>query len=200
MATILIAFRIMHDRKDQRVRTVFSLAIRGAVAGLAAGWAMDTFARVARAVRGGREARGAAPGVERDGRGAQPPQAMGSTDQDAAVRVGSAAYELLIGRRPPRHTRLRLGTAAHYAFSAGTGAFYIVSARYLPLVRAGNGTVYGSLVWLLADEGAMPALGLSRGPAELPWPVHAYALSAHWVYGAALDAAARLLDRADVRR
>jgi hypothetical protein len=47
------------------------------------------------------------------------------------------------------------------------------------------------LVWAAADEGAMPALGLSRGPRELPWSVHAYALLGHCVFGATLETTLR---------
>jgi hypothetical protein len=46
-------------------------------------------------------------------------------------------------------------------------------------------------VWVVADELMMPAMGLSRGPRQLPLGVHAYALAGHWVCGVTVDSASR---------
>jgi hypothetical protein len=51
--------------------------------------------------------------------------------------------------------------------------------------------VFGSIVWAIADETVMPALGLSRGPRELTAGTHVQALAGHWVYGATVDFARR---------
>ena len=80
------------------------------------------------------------------------------------------------------------GHRAHYAFSAAVGVNYMLASERAPELRRGFGTVYGSLVWATADEGAVPALGLSKTPDQIPLGVHAYALGAHWVYGATLEA------------
>ena len=169
------------------------LTIQGAIAGVAAGLAMDLFARAARSIGGGREAPGAAPGTHRDGRGAQPPQAKSRAEDDAAVRVGSAAYRLATGADPGRATRIRLGIATHYAFSAAAGVCYtLASDRYSALGTA-RGALYGSIVWIVADEMAMPAMSLSRGAADMTWGLLAYALCAHWVYGVTLDTVARVI-------
>jgi hypothetical protein len=162
-------------------------------AGLVAGFAMNLFARGVLAVNGGREARGAAPGGDRVGRGAQPPQARGTTEEDAAIRVGATAYRAVTRRRPDRRLRRQLGTAAHYLFSGAVGSCYAIAAERIPALRSGSGTLYGALVWVIADEGVMPALGLSRGPRALPPAVHMYALAAHCIYGCVLDASTRVL-------
>jgi hypothetical protein len=47
-------------------------------------------------------------------------------------------------------------------------------------------------VWAIADEAAMPALGLSRGPRQLTRGMHAYSLLGHRMYGATLEAVRRL--------
>jgi uncharacterized membrane protein YagU involved in acid resistance len=124
----------------------------------------------------------------------QPPQAAVRAEQDAAVRVGSAGYHLATGHKPTRQGRLRLGAAAHYAFSGALGAGYVVAAKRVPFVTECYGTLYGTLVWAFADETAMPALGLSRGPRELGPGVHAYSLAGHWVYGACLELFRQLFD------
>lgn len=175
--------------------TTWRRAAAGLAGGLLGALAMNVFARAARARNDGLEARGAAPGSDRDGRGMQPPQARTRADQDAAVQAGTALYRSLTGHAPDRATGRWLGTAAHYTFGAALGVVYAFGSNRAPAVRAGFGVLYGSLVWAIADEGAMPALGLSRGPRELPLGVHAYALAGHWVYGATLEGSMRAMER-----
>jgi hypothetical protein len=160
----------------------------GLCAGVVAGFVMNQFSRAATHLTGGREGDAAAPGSDRVGRGAQPPQAEGDAGQDAAVRVGTAAYELVTGARPSRRDEPRLGTAAHYVFSASLGVAYALLRERVPAITAGRGALFGAAVWVIADEGVIPALGLSRGPRELGRAVLLYGLAAHLVYGLSLDA------------
>jgi uncharacterized membrane protein YagU involved in acid resistance len=99
---------------------------------------------------------------------------------------------LITRRHLTTHERLRLGTSAHYAFSAALGTSYLVLAQFAPAIRLRWGLVYGTAVWAVADEGAMPGLGLSRGPRQLPIGVHLYSLLGHWVFGATLESMTRL--------
>ena len=121
----------------------------------------------------------------------QPPQAESIVGPDAAERVGTMAFEAVTDRAPQRATARRLGVASHYAFAGSVGVIYGLLASRLPAIRRGYGCLYGALVWAVADEGAMPALGLSRGPRELPSSVHAYALLGHCVFGATLETTLR---------
>jgi hypothetical protein len=171
--------------------TDLELLACGLAAGAFAGLVMNLFARAVGAATEGHEAAGAAPGGDRQGRGAQPPQARERASEDAAVRAGAVAYRAVSGDEPPKAIRPWLGSAAHYGFSAAAGAAFTLLAPRVPAVRAGFGTLYGTLVWLLADEGVVPALGWSRKPTELSAAVHLYSLAGHWVYGGALALATR---------
>lgn len=188
----------MSGAKHRRVSRSEGAAI-GLAGGIAASFAMNQFARMVTAGSTRREAEGAAPGGDRVGRGVQPPQAEGTADDDATVRSGSIAYRAIAGREPDTETRRRLGSGAHYAFGAAVGLAYGLLGARVPSLRAGYGTAYGTLVWAIADEGVMPALGLSRGPRRLPPGVHAYALLGHLVYGAVLESFVRLGESARVR-
>jgi hypothetical protein len=172
------------------------LALIGFTGGLLGSLAMNVYARVVRSANAGREAQGAAYG-DQEGRGMQPPQAHGRADEDAAVRVGSAAYRALVGREPEAGTKRRLGTFAHYAFGGGAGAIYALASDSFPALRKGFGSFYGGLVWAIADEGVIPAFGLSRDPREVPVGIHAYSLSGHCVYGMTLECVRRLGTRSD---
>jgi len=188
-----VAVRHAMDRKDVSSLDLPRTLIVGAIAGLAASVVMDLFSRTVRSATNGREAPGAAPGEDRAARGAQPPQAERHTEDDATVRAGTAVYRAVSGREPSRAGKIWLGRAAHYAFGVGTGVGYALMSARAPSLRRGFGTMYGTLVWALADEGAVPALGLSKGPREMPLGVHAYALSVHLIYGAALEGTRRLI-------
>ena len=149
---------------------------------------MNMFARAAAWAGGGREAPGAAPGTDRFGRGAQPPQALHTANRDASVLLGSAMFRAVTGGDPDPDAQPWIGSAMHYAFSAAAGIAYAAAASRASIVQRGSGLAYGALVWSVADETAMPALGVSRGPRELDRRVHLYALLAHFVYGATLHA------------
>lgn len=145
----------------------------GLVAGAAGSLAMNAFARLA-------------AGDHRR-HGVQPPQSCQPGD-DATVRAGTTAFAAATGEVPTPALREPLGTAAHYAFGAAMGIVYAVLAPRIPALQRGRGTLYGALIWAAADEGLMPALGLSRGPRQLTAHTHVYALSGHLLYGAAVHA------------
>jgi uncharacterized membrane protein YagU involved in acid resistance len=175
-----------------RIRTAEPSVLAGVLGGLIAGWTMNMFSRAAAAIGGGREAPGAAPGGDRFGRGAQPAQALRTADCDATILVGSAVYRTVARAEPAPAAHPWIGSATHYAFSAAVGAAYAVALRRAPILRRGRGLLYGALVWSVADETVMPALGVSRGPRSIDPRVHVYALLAHLVYGATLDAVVRV--------
>ena len=156
----------------------------------ARGLAMNLFTRAVASTTGGHEARGSPwskPDWSRHATTAGP----GSGRQRCR---GSAGLGDIPG---PDRARAGSGVAAasrrpaHYGFSAAVGVCYIVLAQRVPSLRAGFGGLYGALVWAAADEGAMPALGLSRGPRALTPGLHLYSLFGHWVYGATLEAVRR---------
>jgi uncharacterized membrane protein YagU involved in acid resistance len=47
----------------------------------------------------------------------------------------------------------------------------------------------------VADDVALPALGVSKPPGETPWSTHLYALCSHAVYGTVLETLRRSLRR-----
>jgi hypothetical protein len=101
------------------------------------------------------------------------------------------AVEALVGPIDERD-RGRASSLAHYTMAAMTGAAYALASPALPVTTLGRGAAYGAAVWLVADETAVPLLGLSEPPWRVAGATHARALGAHLVYGAALDACVRL--------
>jgi hypothetical protein len=107
----------------------------------------------------------------------------GQQAEPATLRTAEKLSESVTGAPLPREQKKIAEPAVHYAFGALVGAVYGGIAARVPLVTLGIGTIYGVAVWLLADEVAVPALGLSKPPKETPLTKHLQALGAHLVYG-----------------
>ncbi len=103
------------------------------------------------------------------------------------MRLANAISEGVFDRKLSREEKHVAGAVAHYAFGITTGAWYGAAAEYVPGVTVGAGLPFGAFVWLSADEGVVPALGLSKSPREYPLSIHAYALASHLVYGVATE-------------
>ena len=104
---------------------------------------------------------------------------------DVTMKTADLVAQSTAGRPLTRREKREFGgPAAHYAFGAAAGALY-GALRELksesPLLEGGK---FGTAVWALADQIALPAVGLS------PWPLKTYPavtnlqhLISHLVYG-----------------
>lgn len=158
-------------------------ALAGALAGLAGALAMNQFQRLAARAGAGREAGDATIGLPRTGRGPQPAQAIGNASDDATARVANAAWSVVGYQLSDPSAKQRAGEFVHLAFGAINGALYGLAAELDPRVTAAGGVPFGTSVWAVADEGIVPALGLSRGPREASTGLLAYGFLSHCVYG-----------------
>ena len=112
-------------------------------------------------------------------------------DGDATVKAAEAISEGVFDHELTKREEKIAGPAVHYAMGAASGAVYGAMAELTPLVTIGAGLPFGAAVWLAADEAAVPALGLSESPAEVPLSTHAYALVSHFVYGVTTEVVRR---------
>lgn len=106
-----------------------------------------------------------------------------SENDDSAERLANVISLKILGHKPTEHEKDLGGTALHYAYGISMGALYGAAAEYSDKVTIGEGIPYGFLIWLGADEGIVPLLGLSKDSSDYPFSVHAGAFSAHLVYG-----------------
>jgi hypothetical protein len=176
----LLCIELMKARTH---RSLFNAAVIGAIAGVAGALAMNQLQRVAARLGEGREADDATIGLPRTGRGPQPAQAIGHASEDATTRVADAALSVVGKELSHSHAKQVAGEFVHLAFGAINGALYAVAAEVDPRVTAGAGVPFGVTVWAAADEGLVPALGLSRGPGDASAGLLTYGLLAHFVYG-----------------
>lgn len=120
----------------------------------------------------------------------------GRKPDPATVKVANVIAEKVTGRKVPRDYKGMAGEAVHYGMGASSAAIYGVLAEVAPIVTAGEGAAFGTGLWLLADEVAVPAAGLSKPAREIPVATHIYALASHLVYGWITETVRRALRRA----
>ena len=174
---------------------MWNAVLAGAVAGMAGALAMNQFQRLAARAGGGREADDATIGLPRTGRGPQPAQAIGNASDDATAKIANAALSVVGYELTDPRSKQVAGEFVHLAFGAINGAIYGLAAELEPRVTAAAGVPFGASVWAVADEGAVPALGLSRGPREVSPGLLAYGFLSHCVYGITTELVRRSLRR-----
>ena len=124
------------------------------------------------------------------------PSLTPEVQDDTTVRAASAVSEGLFNHRLTQSEKKIAGPAVHYSLGTGVGGLYGAAAEMAPKVTAGSGLPFGAVFWLVVDEGAVPLLGLSKGPTAYPLSTHAYALSSHFVYGLTAEIVRRAVRKA----
>ena len=113
--------------------------------------------------------------------------------EPATVKAAEMISEGAFDHHLTKKEREIAGPSMHYAMSATSGVIYGVASELAPITSVAAGLPFGAAVWLIADDVAIPALGLSKSPTEYPLSTHAYALSSHLVYGLTTDLVRKLV-------
>lgn len=106
----------------------------------------------------------------------------GESSTEALARLG---FEVVEDHEPAASQKQQLSNVVHWTYGATQGALYGALTRGLPGPDWAKGLAWGSGMWLLGDELAIPALGLADGPRKFPVRQHAHRLGAHLTYGLA---------------
>ncbi|HEX5434653.1 MAG TPA: DUF1440 domain-containing protein [Candidatus Angelobacter sp.] len=111
--------------------------------------------------------------------------------EDATMKTAGKIAEIT-GHQLSHEQKAKLGPVVHYSFGTLQGGIY-GAVTELAETRGGfvPGITFGAALFGLADELAVPALGLSGKPTESPLSSHLYALVSHLVYGISTDAVQR---------
>ncbi|HZP63042.1 MAG TPA: DUF1440 domain-containing protein [Terriglobales bacterium] len=164
-----------------RRRSLWKGFVAGSIGGLAGSYAMTLFQQGWTAVS------------EKFNKQQSGGESQDGESEDATVKTAEKIYESVFGRPLSPEQKKAAGPVVHYAFGTAMGGLYGVAAEYDRRTRSGAGVPFGTLVFVAADEVAVPALGLSKDPTEYPLSSHAYALASHVVYGATTEAVRRVM-------
>jgi putative membrane protein len=110
--------------------------------------------------------------------------------EDATMRAADKLIRNLLDHPLSKDQKKTVGPVVHYAFGSVMGAVYGVAAELFPeIATRGFGTGFGTALFAVADEIAVPALGLSGKPTEAPLSSHVYGPVSH--YGATTEGVRR---------
>lgn len=113
----------------------------------------------------------------------QKPITEDNRDEPATVKTASAISEGIFGHSLTKREKDITGALVHYSVGTSAGAVYGLAAECEPSVTTLAGIPFGAAFWLVVDEGALPLLGLTKGPNAYPVATHVYALASHLVFG-----------------
>lgn len=107
--------------------------------------------------------------------------------EPATAKAATAISQRTIGHELSNQEKQTAAQAVHYGFGTLMGTCYGVASEYYPQITLGKGAAFGFGLFLAADEAAVPAMGFSGPPTQMPLSTHAYGLAAHLVYGVACE-------------
>lgn len=175
--------------------------VAGLAAGLVASWTMNQFqAAWTRVAEGFEKSHGAQsmqpsegpnPNDTSDSNESSGQSSAEKEQQDDATVETAKVISKAFGHELKESEKQSAGAAVHYAFGTVTGGLYGAMAEVTPQVTAGVGLPFGAAFWVVADEVAVPALGLAKGPTEYPVSTHVYSLASHLVYGVTAELSRR---------
>lgn len=120
------------------------------------------------------------------------PPRFPSNREEPVTEVVARRFVEGVLRRPLRGRAKRwAGQLVHFGTGAACGAVLALLARGRLGFR--HGLLFGTIVWALNDNLAVPAMRLADWPSRYPLGVHLGALASHLVYGVTT---ALVLDRA----
>ncbi len=114
---------------------------------------------------------------------------------NATVKTAKAVSENVFDHKLKKSEKEPAGNAVHYVFGTTVGALYGAASEVMPGAAGGYGLPFGTALFIGADEIAVPALGLSEPPTEIPMSTHAYGLSSHLIYGLTAEFVRRAVRR-----
>jgi hypothetical protein len=160
------------------LRALLGDALRGAVAGAAATWAMDQMTTLLYMV--------------------QPREV---TEQEEAARPNGKSsvtnlvdqVEAKTGLSVPKGRRALVEQLVHYGLGVFPGALYGIVRRLVPAARGRAGVLYGLTLFAANDEYLNTRLGLAAAPAAYPLETHFRGFAGHAVLGAATETGIQLL-------
>jgi hypothetical protein len=189
-ADILIENMLNIDQRNGDASILKGFAA-GLIGGLVASWTMNRFQDLWLKVANTGEAQSGQRETQQTEQ-----QSNGEEQVDTTVRAASAISERLFNHKLTESEKQVAGPVVHYSLGTGVGGLYGAVAEVAPEVTAATGLPFGAAFWLVIDEGAVPLLGLSKGPTEYPLSTHLYALSSHLVYGLTAELVRRSVRKA----
>ncbi|MBC7798330.1 MAG: DUF1440 domain-containing protein, partial [Pyrinomonadaceae bacterium] len=145
-------------REERLESNAFKGVVAGIIGGLVASWAMGKYQTMISALSENQQS---------------PPQIEANREEPANVQAAEAISTTVFDHELTKTEKDPAGEAAHYVMGATSGAIYGVMAEIITETTIAGGLPFGAIVWFVADNIAVPALGLSKSPTKFPIQTHA---------------------------
>jgi len=188
-------FTEINMRRNQP--SIFRGVVTGIAAGIAATLVMDQFQKLSSAGQKAFEKQKKLAEHESPWQIAheQAQKEQEQAEQEGSTEIVARKIAEAAGTNLAKEDKKKAGQAVHYAFGTLMGIVYAVSAEVVPEVTTGAGTAFGTLLFIAADEVAVPGFQLSPPPTDTPPFDHLQHWAAHVVYGGSLDLVRNLITR-----
>lgn len=154
-----------------RCRAIWKGVLAGAAGGLVGAWTMNQAQAAISMLKSQEKAS----------------QGDSGESEDATMKAADKIVSIPTGRHLTHEQKKVAGPVVHYAFGAAMGAAYGAVTEPLSQLSRAAGLIFGSALFVGADEIGVPLAGLSGPPAATPISAHLEALAAHLVYGVTAD-------------
>jgi hypothetical protein len=150
-------------------RTLWKGVVAGAVGGLAGAWTMNQAQAAIAKLQKQQEARSS------------------GESEDATMKAADRVLSIATGRHLSQPQKKKAGPVVHYAFGVAMGALYGAAVEGRRHLTPAAGPIFGTALFIGADEIGVPLAHLSGPPTAYPISTHLEAMAAHLVYGVTAD-------------
>lgn len=171
--------------------------VTGLVAGITATVVMDQFQKLSAASREALEKQKKRESGESEWAIAHEKvqQQQQQENQEGSTEIVARKIAQVAGTTLPKEQKKQAGQMVHYTFGTLMGVAYCVTAELMPEATTGGGTAFGTMLFLGADEIAVPAFRLAPPPTKTDPDEQLGHWAAHVVYGGTLELVRSLLGR-----
>lgn len=177
--------------------SIFRGVVTGIAAGIAATLVMDQFQKLSTAGQKALEKQKKLAEHESTWQIAheQVQKEQQESEQEDSTEIVARKIAEATGTSLLKEDKKKAGQAVHYTFGTLMGVVYAITAELVPEITTGAGTGFGTVLFLAADEVAVPAFQLSPSPMEKPAGDQLQHWASHVVYGGTLELVRNLITR-----
>lgn len=116
-------------------------------------------------------------------------------NESSTAALGRILYHWATDEDPDKKTKSSLSYLVHWGYGIAQGGVYASMRGPVEGADLPGGMAFGTALWLLGDELAVPMLGLQDGPTADGVGTHVNRLAMHLVYGVTTAATVQMLRR-----
>lgn len=123
----------------------------------------------------------------------RPPLPYSQQEWDSTSRTAAVVAKYALSRNLTDTQRMLGAQIVHFTVGAAGGAIYGALLGHRTKCLIASGAAFGVVLWLVAEEVAMSAIGINDPPQSYSMAMHANSLGEHLAYGTAIGLISKVL-------